>query len=98
MIETFSLSFLSILLHIIIDSERQKFAKQKEPSNITKVLPLEDVIEDKVKETSETWIFKGAITLAKVCFPLLNILLISSFFIFGLYEYTANDGLNPIEC
>ena len=81
------------MLHIIIDYERQKH-----PSNSNKVMPLETLGDDQEEEVSETWLFVVATRLAKICFPLLNLLLISCYFVFGLHGYATNNGSDPIVC
>ena len=95
MLGSFTLSFLSILLHIIIDNERQKIEDEKTSrKNQIEVLSMEGVSKDPAKKRTKTCIQRFAIFLAKVFFPLLNLLFNVSFFYMGFQLY--NDEQMPI--
>ena len=78
MMGAFFLSFLSILLHIIIDNERQKIEKEnnEKQTNTTKidVSPVGGTQTEAPRRGTKTCIQRIAAFMAKIFFPLLNLM------------------------
>ena len=91
MMGAFFVSFLSILLHIIIDNERQKIEKENKSKramtiNIC-VSPIGGAQEEAPRRRTKTCIQRIAVFMAKIFFPLLNLTSIVVFFYFNITVY-----------
>ena len=91
MMGAFFLSFLSILLHIIIDHERQKIEKEnnEKQTKTTKihVSPVGGAQEKAPRRRTKTCIQWIAVFMAKIFFPLLNLTSMVSAFSFMIKDY-----------
>ena len=96
MMGAFFLSFLSILLHIIIDNERQKIEKEnnKKQTNTTKihVSPVGGAQEEAPRRKTKTCIQRIAVFMAKIFFPLLNLMSMVSVFFFMITDYIKQSN------
>ena len=93
MLETFAKTFLSILLHIVLDNERAKVNEQQKAKK-TLVVPLGAVAPIPEKKLSNTYL--SAMFLAKIVFPTTNIILIFTFLIIGLGTYMEPFDIEQI--
>ena len=88
MLETFAKTFISILLHIVLDNERakanEKAIGQQKPKK-TLVAPLGAVGPITERKLSNTYLV--AVFLAKIFFPTTNIILIFTFLCMGLNTF-----------
>ena len=91
MMGAFFVSFLSILLHIIIDNERQKIEKENKSKramtiNIC-VSPIGGAQEEAPRRRTKTCIQRIAVFMAKIFFPLLNCMSMVSLFYVIITDY-----------
>ena len=87
MLETFAKTFISILLHIVLDNERAKAneAFGQQTTKKTLVAPLGVVGPIPERKLSNTYLV--AVFLAKIFFPTTNIILIFTFLCMGLNTF-----------